>query len=491
MVPTKHWAAVCLTLALLAFPGFAGAAVESFVDEQGTLHITNLGPYSPGGKKPPGPPAQKPGKPQEPPPPAVGEPPPDVPEEAPPPLPPEAEQPEESHSVAPAKIQPTVGPGGEIRLTNLPVPPAVKSGPPSDSARVGALARGEERKPAASRSEAWAASPVTVEPRFRPPVRQGLPVAKYTDDGGTVHITTHPAAWQQELMRLAGYEWPAGLPRASTPASSISLIASARKTVPREVAKKAEAIAASAPAAKGGSGESGPQTLKRFRDRKGVWHIVSSPNVRAGAKLLGKPEPRLPTPPALAAAPLPVAGASGSFGHLPADTMVTVRRDAAGRLCISNAPRPRKTSFAGSGAAMREAVRPLAVQAAQAYGLPVSLVEAVIQVESNFSPQAISPKGAMGLMQLMPGTARDLGVQNPFCPRENIFAGSRYLRLLLNLFHQDLGLALAAYNAGFQRVIDCGFQVPPIKETQGFVTQVLKQYYRREGLPVPDGDGRT
>lgn len=79
-------------------------------------------------------------------------------------------------------------------------------------------------------------------------------------------------------------------------------------------------------------------------------------------------------------------------------------------------------------------------------------------------------------MQLMPGTASDLGVRDPFCPRENILAGCRYLRWLLDNFQGSLPLAVAAYNAGHQRVVAAGYHIPPIKETQEFVTQVLGLY---------------
>jgi soluble lytic murein transglycosylase-like protein len=116
-------------------------------------------------------------------------------------------------------------------------------------------------------------------------------------------------------------------------------------------------------------------------------------------------------------------------------------------------------------------------EASLLYGLPVSLIQSLIKVESNFVPWAVSPKGAMGLMQLMPGTAAFLGVRDAFDPRENILGGCRYLRLLLDYFGGSLPLALAAYNAGHERVVSCGYQIPPIKETQDFVTQVLGRYF--------------
>ena len=116
------------------------------------------------------------------------------------------------------------------------------------------------------------------------------------------------------------------------------------------------------------------------------------------------------------------------------------------------------------------------IEAAELYRLPIPLVLALIRQESNFAHQAVSPKGAMGLMQLMPGTAASLGVRDPFDPRENILAGCRYFRQLLDYFQGNVPLALAGYNAGYHRVISAGCQVPAIKETQEFVTQVMGLY---------------
>ncbi|GAB4465376.1 MAG: hypothetical protein OHK0044_03980 [Burkholderiaceae bacterium] len=101
------------------------------------------------------------------------------------------------------------------------------------------------------------------------------------------------------------------------------------------------------------------------------------------------------------------------------------------------------------------------------------LLEAVIAVESDYNPRAVSPKGAQGLMQLMPATASRFGVVDPFDPRENVRAGARYLRELLALFDGDLRLALAAYNAGEQAVLRFGRRIPPFAETQRYVPRVL------------------
>jgi|Deesub1362A_J573_1020465.scaffolds.fasta_scaffold00876_1 soluble lytic murein transglycosylase len=109
------------------------------------------------------------------------------------------------------------------------------------------------------------------------------------------------------------------------------------------------------------------------------------------------------------------------------------------------------------------------------YNLDPSLVRAIITVESNWQPYAVSKKGAMGLMQLMPATARKTGVRNPFDPEQNIEGGTRYLRTLLDMFNNDLRLALAAYNAGPETVRKFG-GVPPIAETRRYIRKVLSMY---------------
>ncbi|ACX52402.1 Lytic transglycosylase catalytic [Ammonifex degensii KC4] len=105
--------------------------------------------------------------------------------------------------------------------------------------------------------------------------------------------------------------------------------------------------------------------------------------------------------------------------------------------------------------------------------LPPGLVEAVARAESGLNPRAVSRAGAMGLMQLMPGTARALGVTDPFDPVQNVEAGARYLRQLLDRFGGDLRLALAAYNAG-PGAVERYRGIPPYPETQAYVEKVLR-----------------
>lgn len=117
--------------------------------------------------------------------------------------------------------------------------------------------------------------------------------------------------------------------------------------------------------------------------------------------------------------------------------------------------------------------------AASRYQLPESLVRAVIHTESNYQPRAVSRAGAMGLMQLMPRTARSLGVKDAFDPAQSIHGGARYLRLLANRYGGDMVLVLAAYNAGAGNVEKYG-GVPPFEETRAYVRSVLRRFYAYE-----------
>jgi soluble lytic murein transglycosylase-like protein len=123
-------------------------------------------------------------------------------------------------------------------------------------------------------------------------------------------------------------------------------------------------------------------------------------------------------------------------------------------------------------------------EAATLYQIPEGLVRAVIKVESNYDPLAVSSVGARGLMQLMPETAERMQVRDTFDPRENIFGGVRYLRLLANLFNGDLQLTLAGYNAGEAAVLKYG-GIPPYAETQDYVVRVLDFYQRYREAPGP------
>ena len=123
-------------------------------------------------------------------------------------------------------------------------------------------------------------------------------------------------------------------------------------------------------------------------------------------------------------------------------------------------------------------------EAARLYQLPDSFIRAVMRVESDFNPTVVSRAGAMGLMQLMPKTARSMGVSDPFDVRQNILGGARYLRILANRFKGDLVLTVAAYNAG-EAAVEKYKGIPPYAETQRYVRRVLKHYYayRSKGTP--------
>jgi soluble lytic murein transglycosylase-like protein len=170
----------------------------------------------------------------------------------------------------------------------------------------------------------------------------------------------------------------------------------------------------------------------------------------------------------------------------PAAAQIYSWRDADGRLVLSDKPNADKSAtYEVHGAATIRATTPLGStkksapfeasidQHARHQGVAADLVRAVIQVESAFNPTAVSVKGAMGLMQLMPATAQELGVSNPFDPDQNIRGGVTYLKQLLNRYDQKVELALAAYNAGIGNVTKYG-AVPPFKETRNYVDKITK-----------------
>lgn len=177
---------------------------------------------------------------------------------------------------------------------------------------------------------------------------------------------------------------------------------------------------------------------------------------------------------------------------------VFVSRDANGGYVLSNVHRPGRhyerviPDAAVAQVSIEQQPRMTAAQpyaelvsaAAVANQLPVALLHAVIQHESGNDPAATSAKGAGGLMQLMPGTAREMGVTDVHDPKANIQGGAKYLKRLMTLFDNDVALALAAYNAGPQAVLSRGRVIPPFAETQRYVPSVMRHYRRLQGLPA-------
>jgi soluble lytic murein transglycosylase-like protein len=135
-----------------------------------------------------------------------------------------------------------------------------------------------------------------------------------------------------------------------------------------------------------------------------------------------------------------------------------------------------------AGAANRDQFEPIVQEHAARHALRPALVRAVIQVESGYNPRARSPRGAMGLMQLMPATARELGVRDPYDPAENIGGGCAYLRRLIDRYHGSEELALAAYNAGADAVDRHGKSIPPYQETRDYVRKVGAADVRQASL---------
>ena len=184
---------------------------------------------------------------------------------------------------------------------------------------------------------------------------------------------------------------------------------------------------------------------------------------------------------------------------VPATAQIVTRHDASGRLVFVNlqaasAATESRNRVEGSTllrASTKPAVRrgvsaydDLIRQNAERHGVSADLVRAVIQAESGFNRYAVSPKGAMGLMQLMPATARDLGVRDPFHPAENIRGGVAYLAGLLSRFNQDVEHALAAYNAGAARVEQYK-GVPPYRETRNYVKKITAATKTAKSAPRP------
>ena len=173
----------------------------------------------------------------------------------------------------------------------------------------------------------------------------------------------------------------------------------------------------------------------------------------------------------------------------PVEAQIYAWRDANGILHLSDKPKDGNAKPVVVGAAndrftaTYDGFEPVIRQNAHRHGIQPELVRAVIQVESGFNPRAVSPKGAMGLMQLMPATAAQFGVRDPFNVAENIRAGVAYLRQLLDRYNDDEQLALAAYNAGPGAVAKYGTRVPPYRETKAYVHKITGIRGNRKNAP--------
>lgn len=479
--------------------------IESFTDSQGTLHITNIGPKQPGsptnpsssaaplhsgslpGKAPIALPARE-----------------LVPEAQPPAPEPEAQAPDPIPETAPDGPVP-VDPQTGSRVTH-----------PEGSGGVMPVADRTGKKEGPGAAAETHVPPLKRVSWSPPQPERAVPNGKITvhrDRHGVIHITNVPL--EDEGPAAPGSPTPAVQKRGPPLAGALPVVQMVSYPVaaPAVVQRQASPSDAALPAVQPVScPELGPEvagyleaklrahspaltgnTIQRYKDHRGVWHISNEPSpdlqlseapLAAAAGKIPAPasargSPATPTPPAMAWGPGLVRPPPG-----PPDQRVVARRDHRGVLHVFTRAsaefmldRDSPMYFLGR---VSPALQACIIEAAQLYRLPISLILALIRKESNFVHQAVSPKGAMGLMQLMPGTAASLGVRDPFDPRENILAGCRYFRFLLDYFQGNVPLALAGYNAGHHRVISAGFQVPAIKETQEFVTQVMGLYYLLE-----------
>ena len=438
-----------ISLGLMLLTHVAHArGIESFTDSQGTLHITNTGPKQQGSPaNPPSPaallrPSSLPGK---------------VPialparERAPEAQPP-APQPEAQAPVPNAEAQAPAPEPGVVPSEPVPVdpPPGSRVTHPEGSGRVMPLAdrTGQKAWPGAA-AETPAAPLQRVSWSPPQPVTAVLSgkISIHRDRQGVMHITNVPL----EEPSPAGPLTPAPAVQQQAQPPDAPLPAVQQVSCPElgpEVADYLEAkLRAHSPALTG-------NTIQRYKDHRNVWHISNEPAqglqlseaplAAAAGKItvpaLAHGPPVTPTPPAMAWGP-----GLGRPPPGPPDQRVVARRDHRGVLHVFSrasaefmSDRDSPVNFLGR---VSPALQSCIIEAAQLYRLPIPLILALIRQESNFAHQAVSPKGAMGLMQLMPGTAASLGVRDPFDPRENILAGCRYFRSLLDYFQGNLPLS--------------------------------------------------
>jgi soluble lytic murein transglycosylase-like protein len=240
-----------------------------------------------------------------------------------------------------------------------------------------------------------------------------------------------------------------------------------------------------------GSGDSAPSSIVPLRDEEGrtvyvdapVSHPASNPSHTpkrssvlvywSRAEQRWKPVPP-PTPSAMKAARSAAAEVGEYVAAAPASPVMNT---ADGAVSPDN-----REILRGRAMTSRE-LDSIVEEAAARHGVDANLVRSLIKVESNFNPHAVSPKGAMGLMQLMPGTARTLNVSNPFDPQQNVDAGVRHLKQLLLDFNGDVKLSLAAYNAGAGAVTRSK-GVPRYAETRNYVKRITELYGDHEKAHV-------
>ena len=151
------------------------------------------------------------------------------------------------------------------------------------------------------------------------------------------------------------------------------------------------------------------------------------------------------------------------------------------RIPVSGQYRPNAWSANGPSAVDISRLVPIINEMARAHGVDAKLIHAVIRAESGYNANALSPKGAVGLMQLIPATAQRYGVQDSYDPAQNLAGGVRYLRDLLTMFNGNMELAIAGYNAGENAVVRAGNRIPPYPETMAYVPKVMG-FYRSPDL---------